>query len=199
MRHAERQPIPAGRFGSDVPLTASGTSSAKSLGRLLSSRTLGSIVSSPVLRCKTTAEAVARGAGREAVVKTDRRLGDPGPFVADSCLAGPLFLEAEARRIVQRQLAERGALLGMRPTGDGVELLMGLTAAGLWKTGRVDIFVTHDSILAALVGSLYHLDVDRFEWPDFLDALLLWVDNGSLNYSWRGLEQASHPVRGQSK
>lgn len=196
MRHAERQPISAGSFGTDVPLTASGTAGAEQLGNLLSSRVLGSIVSSPVLRCANTAQAIVRGAGWAAEVGMDWRLGDPGPFVEDAELAGPPFLKEGIREIVQRQLADEEAFPGMRPTREGVQLLLWLTTAKLGESGRLNIYVTHDAILAVIVGSLYKVSVDEFLWPDFLDGLVLWVVDDILHFSWRGLEQASNPLGG---
>lgn len=196
MRHAERQPIPAGSFGTNVPLTASGTASAEQLGNFLSSRVLGSIVSSPVLRCVSTAQAIVRAAGWAAEVGMDWRLGDPGPFVEDAELAGPPFLKEGIREIVQRQLVDGEALPGMRPAGEGVELLLELTTAKLGESGRLNIHVTHDAILAVMVGNLYGLSIDEFVWPDFLDGLILWVVDDIIHYSWRGLEQASYPLGG---
>jgi broad specificity phosphatase PhoE len=196
LRHAERQPIPAGSFGSEIRITASGTAGAEMLGNLLSSKTLGSIVSSPILRCVSTAQAIVRGAGWAAEVGTDWRLGDPGPFVKDTELAGTPFLNEGIREIVQRQLADGEALPGMRPARDGAELLLELTTAKLRETNQLNIYVTHDAILAVIVGCLYRLNIDEFVWPDFLDGLILWVVDDILHFSWRGLEQASHPVGG---
>lgn len=197
LRHAERQTIPAGSFGTDVPLTASGTARAELLGNLLSSRALGSIVSSPILRCVSTAQAIVCGAGWAAAgVGTDWRLGDPGPFVEDAELAGPHFLTEGIGEVVRRQLAEGEALQGMRPARDGVDLLLELTTAKLEESDRLNIHVTHDAILAVMVGSLYELSIDEFLWPDFLDGLILWVVGDILHFSWRGLEQASRPLGG---
>ena len=59
----------------------------------------------------------------------------------------------------------------------------------------MNIYVTHDAILAALVGWLFRLPVYREGWPDFLDGVLLWRMAGKLHCAWRGLHQAAHPLR----
>ena len=84
----------------------------------------------------------------------------------------------------------------MRPTPEGIDLLLGLTANGLQSHGRLNIYVTHDSILAALVAYLYGLPVDEISWPAYLDVLLLWRRGERLHYIWRGLEQGSYPFSG---
>ena len=196
LRHAERHAIPSGTFGTDVTLTERGTNSAEHLGALLASRTLGRIASSPVLRCIQTARAILRGSARSAVLECDRTLGDHGPFVVDSEIAGRLFLEIGIYELVRRQLAESDPLPGMRSTCEGVQLLLGLVAHGLESQGRLDIHVTHDAILAVLVAWLSGLPVEEIEWPDYLDGLLLWRLEGRLCFSWRGIEEASYPSGG---
>ena len=62
----------------------------------------------------------------------------------------------------------------MRPTQEGVDLLLGLTVSHLQSTGRLDVYVTHDGILAVLVSYLFQLPIDEIEWPGYLDGLLLW-------------------------
>ena len=194
LRHAERYAITPGTFGADVSLTKSGTVSAEHLGALLAVRTPGRIACSPVLRCVQTAEAILRGSGWSAPLQHDRTLGDHGPFVIEPEISGQLFLEIGIDELVRRQLAELEPLPGMRSTRDGVQLLLERVAAGLGSQGRLDIHVTHDAILAVLVAWLYARPVEEIEWPDYLDGLLLWRFEGNLFFSWRGLEEASHPT-----
>ena len=84
----------------------------------------------------------------------------------------------------------------MRPTAEGVGLLLGLTTNELRSRGRLNIYVTHDAILAVLVAHLYRLPVDEINWPDYLDGLLLWRCGNRLHFIWRGLEEGSYPVGG---
>ena len=189
LRHAEREAIPPGTFGQDVPLTARGVASAEELGATLAASGWRLYATaSPVPRCADTAKAILRGADRaEGAVALDWRLGDPGPFVVDTELSGPLFLERSPMEIVQRQLTNAEPPAGMRTTSDGVGLLLALTAAGLRSSGRLNVYVTHDAILAVLVAYLYGQSVEETGWPEYLDGLLLWHEGGRLWFAWRGL------------
>lgn len=194
LRHAERHAITPGSFGVDVSLTKVGTVLAERLGALLSERTPGRIACSPVLRCMQTADAILRGSRWSATLRYDRTLGDHGPFVVDPKIAGQLFFEVGVHELVRRQLVELEPLPGMRSTRDGVQLLLGRVADGLGNQERLDIHITHDAILAVLVAWLSARPVEEIEWPDYLDGLLLWRFEGNLFFSWRGLEEASHPT-----
>ena len=195
VRHAEREDIPPGTFGNDIPLTDRGVGEAEELGAKLSNlRPRISATSSPVPRCELTASAILRGGDQPDDVVPDWRLGDPGPFVVDTESSGDLFLEIGILEINRHQLSRSEPPVGMRGTGEGVDLLLGLTASHLRSTGRLDAYVTHDGILAVLVAYLYRLQIDEIEWPDYLDGLLLWRRGEHLYFAWRGLEQGSRPL-----
>lgn len=196
IRHAEREQIPLGTFGFDVPLTAHGVASAFQLGKALCAGRRVGVVSSPVPRCVQTAEVILRGCGHSSRVMLDRRLGDPGPFVVDSDLVGPLFLETDTLEIVRRQLSESEPLPGMRPTDEGVGALLDLVADSLESYGRLNVYVTHDSILAVLVARLFGMSIDEVGWPGYLDGLLLWKSSQRLQAVWREVRQCSDPLCG---
>ena len=198
LRHAEREDIPAGTFGADVPLTAQGIESAESLGAALASvQPKMELAASPLPRCVSTAEAMLRGAGLPEEVALDWRLGDPGPFVVDSRAAGALFLDVGISEIVRRQICDASPPAGMRPTSEGVDLLLELTSSHLRHGGSLNVYVTHDSILAVLVAHLYRMQVDDIGWPGYLDGLLIWRHGERFHFAWRGLEQGSHPLGGE--
>ena len=193
IRHAEREEIPPGSFGVDVPLTAVGVESAERLGATLYGiRPQVEVTTSPVPRCVQTAEAILRGGGRPEGTALDGRLGDPGPFIVDAEISGPLFLETGILEITRRQLTNVDPPAGMRKTSEGVDLLLGLTTGNLRYQGHLKVYVTHDAILAVLVAYLYGQSIDEICWPEFLDGLLLWRSSEQLLFAWRGLEQASH-------
>ena len=197
LRHAEREDIPPGTFGVDVPLTACGVASAERLGAMLSAtRPQPTTTASPVPRCESTARAILRGGDWPEEVTLDWRLGEPGPFVVDEEISGALFLQVGILEIVRHQLTRTEPPSGMRATSEGVELLLGLAANDLRSCGHLKIYVTHDAILAVLVAHLYRLPVDDINWPGYLDGLLLWRCRDRLHFIWRGLEQSSHPLGG---
>ena len=195
VRHAEREPIPAGTFGFDVALTADGVAAAERLGADLAAFRTMTVVSSPVLRCVETVEAMLRGAGLpDATVTTDTRLGSPGAFIVDPEASGPLFLEIPIPEIARRQLEDGTPLPGMRPTSEGVDILLDMTTGNLGESGQLNVYVTHDVILAVLAASLLRLPPDAIGWPGYLEGLLLWRNGGRLHCCWRGLLQGScHP------
>ena len=197
LRHAEREEIPPETFGVDVPLTRYGVASAERLGAMLSgARPVFELITSPLPRCVQTAEAILSGSGRERGAARDWRLGDPGPFVINTEVSGSLFLEIGILEIARRQLADVEPPPGMRATSEGVRLLLDLAAKGLGSSGYLNIYVTHDGILAVLAAYLYELPIDEIHWPEYLGGLLLWRLRDRLHFAWRGLEQASRPIGG---
>ncbi len=196
IRHAEREEIPPGDFGVDVPLTEGGLAQADRLGSLLSDQGVVCVVSSPVPRCVETAAAILYGADSAVRPALDRRLGDPGPFVVEPAVAGALFLETDILDVVRLQLSGEKPPVGMRKTSEGVGLLLDAANDAMRSGSHLNVLVTHDAILAVLVAHLYSVQIDEITWPGYLDGLVLWQDADVLSFSWRGLELGSNPIRG---
>ena len=194
IRHAEREPISPGTYGNDVSLTERGTHSARRLGKALTSRSSSAIITSPLPRCVQTAQAIIEGASWNGPALADHTLGDPGPFVTAPELSGPVLLEIGPKAMAQHQLTEKDPPPGMRAAEQGVELLLNLIRPHLADRGLVSLFITHDLVLAVLVGHLYGLNVGEFDWPDYLDALTVWKQSDRLRFRWRALREASRPV-----
>ena len=195
IRHAEREDIPEGTFGHEVSLTVEGTRTAEELGRPLPEHRELAVMSSPVPRCVQTAQAMLRGAGSSDEVVIDRRLGGPGAFVVYAEVAGPLFLELPIPEIARSQLQDASPLPGMRPTPEGVEILLELVTTPLGRNGRLHVFVTHDVILSVLVASILHSSLEETGWPGYLEGLLLWCPDGELHACWQGMKHAVRPAR----
>ena len=191
IRHAEREEIAAGTFGHGVNLTTERTRAAEQLGAALSGDRALTLFSSPVPRCVQTAEAMLRGAGSSSEIHTDPRLGSPGPFIVDPEIAGPLFLELPIPEIARRQIHDASPLPGMRPTSEGVELLLDLVTSPLGNDGRLQVFVTHDIILSVFAASIFRSSLEETGWPDYLEGLILWRSDERLQLSWRELQGIS--------
>ena len=194
LRHAEREEIPPGTFGNDVPLTDRGRRAAYHLGKGLSHRPAGIVKTSPLPRCVQTAEAIISGSSWQTGSMPDTLLGDPGPFVIDAGLAGSRILEIGIPAVVAQQLSSSEPPDGMRSTSEGVQLVLHSVADALCAQGGISVFVTHDAVLAVLVGTLYGRPVDGFRWPDYLDALVLWADSDRMQFLWHGLDEGSYPI-----
>ena len=198
VRHTEREEIPSGAFGADVLLTARGVAEAERLGALLGARGRAKLRSSPVLRCVQTAEALVRGGDWPGEVGRDWRLGSPGPFVVEPEVSGPLFLKTPMQELAQRQLSSPKPLPGMRPTSEGVRMILDLAARHLERKGLLNIYITHDAILAVVVAHLFRVSIEEMHWPDYLDGLILWRSRERLHFVWRGFQQAFLPIRGEA-
>ncbi len=185
LRHAAREQFSPGSFGNETNLTPAGVQAAEALGRKLRSRRPGRLMSSPLQRCISTVEALARSAGWDIPVELDDRLGAPGPFVVDADIAGPLFQQYPLVEIVQRQLMIPTPLPGMRSTSIGVALVIDLMLERLNVPGRLDVLVTHDIILAVVVGYLLETIFDETMMPDFLEGLIIWKKSTGLGAIWR--------------
>ena len=196
IRHGEREDIPPGTFGNDVPLTDRGWQDAYRLGKRLSHQPAGIVRTSPLPRCVQTAEAIIAGSGWTADAIPDTLLGDPGPFVANAELAGRFILDNGIPAVVAQQLSATDPPDGMRSTSAGVQLVLNSVADALCAQSRTSVFVTHDVVLAVLVGTLYGRPIDDFRWPGYLDALLLWADSDRLRFLWHGLDEGSYPIGG---
>ena len=195
VRHAEREAIPEGEFGQDVPLTPAGIESAEQLGAVLAGWRGETVRCSPLPRCVQTAAALARRAGWSPKIVGNAILGEPGPFVTGD-EAGQYFLKHGILEIVRQQLHEDAPPPGMRPTAEGINLLLRLTASELGHDGCMRVFVTHDAILAVFMARLFGLRHDEVPWPQYLDGLILWRSDGGLKCSWRGLEETTYPFGG---
>jgi len=186
LRHAHRPPIPAGDYGDGIGATPEGLQRARGLGARLAPLHARRIGASSVDRCVRTAEAIADGAGWSLAVESLWQLGAPGPFVVDAPRAGAIFLKHGTRAVVDRMLSGSG-VPGMRATRDGVRRLVCEIVARSHREEGIGVFVTHDSILAIVIGWLWNRRwEDGDGWPRFLEGLALWPEDDVLVAAWRG-------------
>ncbi len=190
IRHATRPPIPAGSFGNDLLITDEGRRHAMELGGLLQGR-LGRLVTSPVLRCVETAQAIRRGAHASARLTTDITLGDPGVWIADGHAVGDAFLKDGPRGVVARQLAGDAAP-GMTPLDLGVTRFLKTLLSTQGGPGQIDVFVSHDAVIAPLLGALLESNNIAEIWPEYLEGTLLNQSGGVLAILWRGTLRTTH-------
>lgn len=179
IRHAERPELPKGELGDEVPLTAAGAASARRLGQMLQKR-LRRVHTSPVHRCQLTAAALLAGAEQPVTPVVVPHLGEPGLFVQDGELAWPQFLEHGVKAMA-RKLSRREPLPGFRSAAEGVAFLLRAPLSELPAAGHLDVYVTHDYILAVTAWLLLGRET---AWPDFLDCLCIWRDGTAITFSF---------------
>lgn len=168
LRHAEREAIPAGSPGNEVPLTAAGMAAARALGRLMGSR-LRTLHSSPVLRCMQTAEAMRAGAAADLAIVPDKHLGDPGVYVLDPHLAWVNWQRLGHDGVMRHLSSSVKALPGMaRP--DHAASTLAAHLRSIASEPGLHVFVTHDLLLKATASQLSALPTEDDKWPRYLEA-----------------------------
>ena len=166
LRHSARFPILKEEDVYTVGLTREGVQQAEFLGNHLSQiRQPGRIFSSPVGRCLDTASSIVRGAGWSKTVCPDYHLSHP--YIAPVWNSLPINWQTDP---VPGQVAE---LINLVLEGDDTPEVL-------------DIFVTHDTIVASIAG--YFMGVEFHYpayWPEFLEGVLVWRDEKGVHFRWR--------------
>ncbi len=182
LRHAHREPITeatlSAAFGAQI--TETGRQEAREFGGHLDPGRPVRLFHSPVQRCEETARAVAEGAGasgRRAWVEGERRfLG--ASFIQDGERIVEIFAEMGLRgfvrawyeRTLAREIIEEAELAGR-------SLLLRLIGEHIPGEGSpLDIHVSHDITVLALLGLFCDVTPREFPWPGFLDGVILGLD-----------------------
>jgi hypothetical protein len=131
------------------------------------------LLSSPVERCLDTAQAIARGAGWDLKVKSDVRLSHP---YIERVWSGPLIQWKKD------------------PLPESVQAILELVLFGDEKHTGLDIFTTHDTVVAVLAGyftgrSFQYPDY----WPNYLEGILIWRSDNRVHLRWREFETVLDP------
>ncbi len=190
LRHATRPPIPAGSFGNDLSITEEGRREAVDLGELLRGR-IRRLVTSPVLRCVETAEAIRCGGRASRQAATDQTLGDPGVWIEDGDAVGDAFLRDGPRGVVARQLAG-DSISGMTPVDTGAARFMEMLVSDQGKPGEIDIFVSHDAVIAPLLAIVLEVRDLAEIWPAYIEGALFSPEGDGLAVLWRGVHHTAH-------
>lgn len=168
MRHSARFPITDEAVNHLVGLTEEGVRTAEAFGASLAQTfQCGRLHSSPVGRCIDTANAVARGAGWPVQAVIDEKLAHE--FIApswDKIRKGEMngSLPVEIKALLEFMLGEPGA-------------------------PRLDVLVTHDTVLATVLTCFMGVQATGPEMPRFLEGMLIWRAEDGIHTLWRSVEQ----------
>lgn len=184
LRHAERPEIPEGSPGMEVDLTEAGRAATRRVGAALGER-LRSITTSPVRRCRTTAAFLREGADRPLEISDQTLLGAPGAFVADGDVAWESWRRMGNEGVIAHLMASSEPLPGMHPPELAARRLLDLLSTALDHRAGVHLFVTHDAVLAPFVARTLGRPLEREQWPGYLDAVMLWREDGELVARYR--------------
>lgn len=184
MRHSIREAEDDPRANFAVPLTEEGVALAREWGRIVGDR-FDAAYSSRWPRCVDTAAAIIEGAGQDLAVVVEELLCEPGCFVTDMRVAGVAFARLGPLEFVNHQLAEEG-VAGTRTPLEGTAGLLRWLRARQPAPGRVNLFITHDTILGTFVSELTgRAAISAADWPWMLEALYLWFDGPRVHWVWR--------------
>lgn len=170
LRHADRDRIPHGEIGNDVPLNEKGIQNAIGFGRALKPQRIARILTSPVWRCEQTAAYIREGYESDIDIVSSVALGAPGLHITDAEAAGSFFLEHGFQHWYMRYVKNE-PLPGVTPP----DLLRERTDAFLQQETQengITLFITHDSLIAfyafAQSGHIYPFR----EWIRYLDGII---------------------------
>jgi broad specificity phosphatase PhoE len=187
LRHSDRESIPHGEHGHSCPLTETGVQRAEALGRLLGGMLDTQARTSPLPRCVTTVQAVGNGAGIATQAVPDSLLGEPGPYVYERSLAGPLFLERGTEAVVW-DLVDGVSLPGIRTCEDGARLLFDAIVREASNVCGCRLYVSHDAIVIPFLHWATAGVFPARDWLAPLDgALLVHPNEGAPELIWNGL------------
>jgi broad specificity phosphatase PhoE len=165
MRHSIRYPILDVENGDLVGLTPEGEQLARDFGMQLKDHySPGRVLSSPVGRCIQTARLIAEGAGWDEPVVVDQRLG--WQFHDEAWTKMPAL---KADGLVHPSITE---------------LVDALLESSCSKH-CLEVFVTHDAILALLQAYLLEVGWENEFWPNYLEGIVVWKNHHSTSFAWR--------------
>ena len=168
MRHSARYPIVPPDEGWEVMLTPEGVQMAEDLGAALGQQfCAGRLRASPVQRCIDTAGAIARGAGWGGDVLADERISHG--------FHEPCWI-----------LVYANGLNGIVPKP--IPEAMGLLLESNGAAPRLDVMVTHDTVICSMVGGLLRAPVLGEHWPSYLEGVFFWQEGEHIRARWRGME-----------
>lgn len=171
IRHGERGKIPEGKFGNELPLTPNGTQQSLELGRALARYPVTRIITSPILRCVQTAEALRSGIEKPISIVEDTHLGNPGFHISDPKKAGRHYIELGGEKVFEK------FILGENLEGISDASYLRTTALEWLKSQAnecgISIFVTHDALIAHFAFANGIKTYSRENWIGFLDGVVI--------------------------
>ena len=173
LRHGEREPIPEGEIGNDSLLTEHGLASSRDFGASIEGVVI-QIKSSPIERCIQTAEMIAQASNfAESEIKQCTTLGAPGILIEDGALAWKHWQEKGAAAVNHYLLHGNERWSGFKDLSHATDQMMGLVKQQLasMTNEQVAIWVTHDTVLAAIAARAHASAFGMSDWPGYLGYL----------------------------
>jgi len=177
LRHGERYGASSIAAGTEIELTPAGKATSKTLGNYLNTKFTNGygLKSSPIKRCVQTAEILSDCCQQiQPEVILSQTLGAPGPYISNTDTAAKIFAQKSIFEIVQMQ-CQHLPIPGFHATSVGTEFMCQKILADLTETTRPALYISHDVILAAFIGSLVEgLHLDQNNWPGYLEGFCIF-------------------------
>jgi broad specificity phosphatase PhoE len=185
-RHSVREEANNQMPGFDVPLTPEGVTLAEEWGQRLSHRTFRQVYSSQSPRCVDTGAAMLRGAQVEAGVELVDLLREPGCYVEQMKLAGPVFQQRGPLEFVNRIL--KAEVPGIFPVRKATLKVLNWIGSVQPNAGQITVCVTHDTILGTFIHDLIGAEkLADSDWPWMMEGAFLWCTEDRWSWIWRGM------------
>ena len=170
IRHGDRELIPVGEIGNEIPINETGKKNAINFGRSIQNIPINHIFSSPIPRCVQTANCIVQGNNNGISITETKSLGDPGLHIDDEIVAGKFYLEHGFDEMY-RKFCTNEYIPGV-PSPMEFKNRMDLFIEKNTKNEGITIFITHDSIIAfydyCLTGKIH----TKENWIPYLTGII---------------------------
>lgn len=192
LRHSVRRPITTTELHGawKTPLTPRGRALAEALGRALPAESRVRVWWSPVPRCADTAACLAAGA---IAAGLRARLAGPQWKLAASYVHDPADLVQRFQALGPRGFVH--AWKGGRLPSEVIDRLPDAGAALLRhllrgrrtaRPGTLELHVTHDLNVVALLALVRDVTARTFRWPGYLEGVVLAPRGAGVGWWWNG-------------
>lgn len=170
LRHGDRDLIPPGEIGNEIPINEIGKNNAIEFGKKIKHLQINKIYTSPILRCIQTAEYIASSFERETNIHQTKCLGDPGLHIDDEIVAGKFYLDFGFDEMYRR-FCNNTKIPGVPNAFDFRQRMDNFIKEHCSKNG-ITIFITHDSLIAFYKYSLTGIKYTKENWVNYLNGII---------------------------
>jgi len=174
IRHSDRDKIPDGEFGNEVPINEKGIANAMVFGECLKGYRVNKAYVSPVLRCVQTAEKIRDGYGSHFEIINTKALGDPGLHIENTKSAGDFYIKHGFHEMYKRFIAGDNAP-GLYSAKEFSDRMTRFIESNTDNDG-ITLYVTHDGLVAfydyCITGKTY----TKENWVKYLNGMIIVLD-----------------------
>ena len=171
LRHSERFLIKSNEFGNDVLLTPNGQKMSIEFGRLLKAYKIYKIFSSPIERCRQTADGICKGYNDSVKIVSTNVLGDPGVHIYDPEKLGEYYLEKGFQTIFSEY--KKGIPVPGLHSPEIIKIKFDDYLNENTKTNQISLFITHDWQIAFYAFAKKLKEYTEDDWINYLEGLIL--------------------------